>query len=149
MARAVAKLLGRSEDRLFVKTIEDLEVATGHKSVDVKLIGDVLHQAHVAIKKLGLDSADSTALEVYNALRVAQKSGKLGKNTAAYVGIIVHERCISLNEKDLATDESLGAGFNDRTIGHMQKALLAELKRRYIEAAGAHNRVASRLLASL
>lgn len=145
MARALAKLLGRADDRLFLRTIEELEMATGHKGIDVRLVGEVLHQAHVAIKTLGLDSADSTALEVYNALR----ANGPGKETPAFTGVIVHDRCISLHKKDLRLDADMEAQFSNRSIGHMQKALLGELKQRYKKAAGEHNLVATRLLASL
>lgn len=148
MSKALVTLLGRSNDRLLLKTIEELELATGCRGIDVKLLGDILHYSHKTVQKLGLDSADSTPLEVYGALRSGY--GKIRSSEKnSYAGIVVRGRCISLSLDDLARDDKMDATFSDRSVECMQKALMSELKRRYEKAAGDHNRVVTRLLSSL
>ncbi|NLA42829.1 hypothetical protein GX865_01550 [Candidatus Saccharibacteria bacterium] len=148
MSRAIASLLGRSNDRLFLKTIEELELATGNTGIDAKLLGDILQHSHKTIQKLRLDSADSTPLEVYNVLRLnLSKIRSSDKNS--YACLMVRGRCISLNIDDLTRDEKSSSKFNDRSLDYVRKSLLTEIKNRYQKAAGDHNRVVKRLLSSL
>ncbi|MGO3701928.1 MAG: hypothetical protein ACTJG2_01915 [Candidatus Saccharimonadales bacterium] len=148
MARSLAVLLGRSRDVLFLQTIEQLEAATGQSGVDVRLVGELLEAAHTTARELGLDSNDSTALELYNALR-SQAKKLPSRGAALRIGMTVQGTVLSFNQKDLLDDEANGASLSQRSLQHMQTALLTELKRRYEKAAGDRNRVAARLLASL
>lgn len=147
MARVLVDLLGRSEDKLLLVTIEDLEKATGSRGIDVRLVGDVLHRAHKVIRTLGLDSSDSTAMELYNALRVNDNEDVL--HNTSYVGMIIDKKCISFNAKDIAADEKVGARFEQRSLKHMQEALAQELAKRYMAKAGAYEVIVKRLLKSV
>lgn len=143
----LAKLLGKSNDRLLLQTFTELETAVGNRGIDAKLVGDILKSSHFAIKALRLDSADSTPLEVYNALRA-----NVGKKKPIckydYVGVVVKDRCISLNEKDVAADDKNNASFSSRSLKHMQVELKKEIILRYKKVADG-NRVVNRLLSSL
>lgn len=147
MARGLATLLGRPKDKLLLLTLEDLEKATGSKGVDVKLLGDILHRAHGAMRALKLDSTDTTAKELYNALRVNDDEDILRKT--AHVGLIVGNACISFNADDIAADNKKSVQFEERSLRHMQKALLEEVKQRYEAKAPASDRLVPRLLSKL
>lgn len=128
----LAALLGRESDTLLLHTITTFEKTTGTESVDVALMGDIWKKSHTAIRSLGLDSNDSTPLEVYNALRtkVAGGATSIVKNTA-HVGIMIDGECISLNKEDILQDHEKSVGFIDRSLANMRNELLNEIERRY------------------
>jgi len=68
MAHMLERLLG-STDPLFATALVKLEQSARSEGVDVRLIADITHTAHQIMRTLQLDPANSTALEVYSALR--------------------------------------------------------------------------------
>ena len=59
----------KKDDPILSLALTKLEQAVGHAGVDVRLIADNRHKAHDILRTLRLDPANSTALEVYNALK--------------------------------------------------------------------------------
>lgn len=57
-----------AEEPLFSLSLRDLEKASGHHSVDVKLIADITSETHQATRQLGLDHKNTTGKELYQAL---------------------------------------------------------------------------------
>lgn len=57
-----------AEEPLFSLSLRDLEKASGHQGVDVKLIADITRETHEAIRQLGLDHKNTTGKELYQAL---------------------------------------------------------------------------------
>ena len=49
-------------------SLRQLEEASGKKGIDTKLIGDIIEKTHQATRDLGLDHADTTGRELYQAL---------------------------------------------------------------------------------
>ena len=144
MARQLAKLIGRQDDKLLLATIDDLEKVTGSKGIDVTLLGEIISRSHNVIRALNLDSRDTTARELYQALRVAHAREAL--ELVDYLGVEVDGECISLNAHDLAEDVKKNVSFEQRTLGGMQAALAGELARRYMENATHHEKIVRRLV---
>jgi hypothetical protein len=68
MAHVLSKLLNAQEP-LFSMEIQNLERMSGHASVDVQLIADIVQKARSRVKELGLDPEDTTDKELYHALQ--------------------------------------------------------------------------------
>lgn len=64
MAAKLARLLGVSEPVVAV-TIRQLEDASGHPSVDVRLLSEIIQKSHQKTAELGLDPRDTTSHELY------------------------------------------------------------------------------------
>lgn len=113
MAKFLQQLL-RAEEPMFSHSLKDLEKATGHKGVDVRLIADITAQLHAAIHELGLEPQYVNGKELYLALlarirrdneRLAAKLGGRDANDtdhmtplllAAVRGISENQRCWAL-----------------------------------------------------
>lgn len=132
MARMLAALLGRESDTLLLHTIATFEKTTGTESVDVALMGDIWKRSHAVVRKLGLDSNDSTSLEIYNVLRAKAADGTIATMTnTSYVGVVIDGECISLNKADILEDHKKSVAFADRSLAAMRNELLNEIERRY------------------
>lgn len=67
MAKVLRDLLD-AEEPLFSISLRQLEVAAGKKGVDVKLIGELSEKMRTKTEALGLDGADTSGRELYQAL---------------------------------------------------------------------------------
>jgi hypothetical protein len=146
MAKMLSRLLGRN-DIMFTLTLDDLEKTTGRRGIDVRLVGDILHNAHRVIRRLGLDSGDTTPLELYNALRV-NDDDELLKDTP-FAGIFFDGECVSFNAQDIKDDEANGSNFKDRSLVHMHAALEKEIARRYKESRPKNDKIVNRILLNI
>lgn len=139
MARQLALLLGREDDRLLLHTLATFEQTTGTESVDIALMGDVWRRAHAVLRELGMQP-EATAQEIYQALRAHPNTKKLLAKTS-YVGMAVHGEVVSLSYDDLVYDDTHQADFAHRSCGAMRAALLDEIERRYMAASVSSVRV--------
>lgn len=67
MAKFLRDLLD-AEEPLFTASLKQLEQASGYPGADVRLIADITTKAHDRMRKLGLDPANTTGRELYQAL---------------------------------------------------------------------------------
>jgi hypothetical protein len=67
MAKYLRDLLD-AEEPIFTLALQQLEKASGEKGIDARLIGEIIEKSHQCMRVLGLDPADSTAKEFYQAL---------------------------------------------------------------------------------
>lgn len=67
MSRHLSALLG-TPATLFTSDLKRLEKASGETSADVRLHAEIVAQAQLKIRELGLDPADTTPKELYHAL---------------------------------------------------------------------------------
>lgn len=142
----LSRLLGRN-DVMFTLTLEDLEKTTGRQGIDVRLVGDILHNSHRVIRRLGLDGRDTTPLELYNALRV-NDDDELLRDTE-FAGIFFEGECISFNAKDIKDDEINGTHFKHRSLVYMHEALKEEITRRYRENRPKNDKIINRILLNI
>lgn len=110
--------------------IHNLEKATGHDGVDVRLIGDITARAHAVMRKLGLDPADTTPQELYGALRAHAKDKTLFDETD-FVGLALDGEVISFNADDVRHNHT--RNYSERTLDGMRGALKQEIVDRYYE----------------
>ena len=84
MAKFLRDLLD-AEEPIFSMAVKQLEKASGHPGADAKLIGDILAMAHDRMRKLGLDPANTTGREFYQALlaRIASDNERVTKLVGA------------------------------------------------------------------
>ena len=143
MSRTLATLLGNDHPR-FVITLDEFEKASGHKGVDVRLLADITEAAHAAMRSLGLDTADTSAHELYHALTGCVKQGKAEQVLAhtSYVLLEVESELVSFNILDLIESSHHELPFESRSLGHAQRKLRLEIVKRYAE----HDRTSSEMI---
>ena len=134
MAHYLKQLLG-NDHPLFSVNLVALERATGNAGVDTRLIADITEKAHHVLRGLGLDPADSHGKEVYRALVVASKSGKLGGLLAEtnYVLLDFDGEVVSFNAHDVIENAHHELQYEQRTTAHGLRHLRAEIVRRYAD----------------
>lgn len=127
MSKALLVLLGRERDKKLAVALEELERAATNRTIDAKLVGDILQRSHSALRDMHLDS-DVTAMELYQALRVHEDI--LSADTA-YTGLAIAGEVVSLHPEDIAADEAQSLQFAERHLSHFRRALADEIVARY------------------
>ena len=147
MAHVLQQLLTR-DDSLFSRALSKLERIVDNEGVDTRLIADITHKAHDITRKLRLDPANSTAAEVYSALRA-----HVGSNdrieallTTDFVLFSYGGEIVSFNIIDLLEDMQQGHSFQHRSLEHAQRALMGEIIHRYTSHARTHDPTVRNLL---
>lgn len=74
-----------AEEPLFSLSLKDLEKASGHHGVDVKLIGDITRLAHESVRSMNLEPNHTSGQELYHGLmaRVSEDNKRL----ASVIGV--------------------------------------------------------------
>lgn len=129
MAKFLRDLLGAKEP-FFGIALRNLEKASGHSGLDAQLIGDILVEAHNAMRHMGLDPADTTGLELYNALKAHVNDDDVFSHTE-YVGLLLGGVVVSFNQKDIKDNSD--KPYGQHTTENMQCALQRELVDRYVQ----------------
>lgn len=134
MTHALKDLLG-NDHPLFASNVAALEKATGHAGVDVRLLGDIVERGHDVLRQLGLDPADTTAVEAYRAVTNMAKSesGRRRLDHTDYVIMQFGGDLVSFNLQDAIENSHHELSFDQRTLAHAQRHLRAEIVRRYAE----------------
>ena len=127
MAKFLQKLLDAKEP-MFSTTLRQLESMTGRRGVDVAYIADITQRAHSVMRRLGLDVADTTKMELYKALSAHAHDKALFKNTDD-VALIVQGAVISFNHSDIR--DNAAKTFELRTADHMKCQVQHGLVARY------------------
>ncbi|HTK39394.1 MAG TPA: hypothetical protein VL362_00845, partial [Patescibacteria group bacterium] len=130
----LADLLGHDHP-LFVYNLASLERAVGGEGVDTRLLADATEKAHEAMRQLGLDTSNTLASELYQALNASVRRGHadtiLAKTT--YVLLEVDGEVISFNLQDVVENAHHELHFADRQLEHARRHLRQEIIRRYAE----------------
>jgi ribokinase len=129
VAKFLRDLLGAQEP-FFGIALQNLERASGHSGLDARLIGDILIEAHSTMRHIGLDPADTTGLELYNALKAHANDEGLFSETA-YVGLYMGGVVVSFNLADI--QKNVDKAYGEHTTENMQCALQRELVDRYVQ----------------
>ena len=85
MAKFLRDLLD-AEEPIFSTAIRQLEKASGMHAADAKLIGDIMKKAHDRMRLMGLDPANTTGRELYQALlaRITSDNERVTKMLGAH-----------------------------------------------------------------
>src|SRR5688572_12623438 len=129
------KDLLENDHPLFTANIHKLEQATGFAGVDTRLVADITHRAHEAMRVLGLDPADTTGVELYNALKNAVRNGRAEALLSAldFVLLNLGDGPISFNLQDMIENSHHELPYVQRQTGHGKRHLRLEIIRRYAE----------------
>ena len=92
--------LFKAREPMFSIGVRSLERRAGSVGVDVAYIADIMQRAHEAMRKIGLDPADTTKLELYKSLAAHLESPSLFK-TLDDVYLVVAGDVISFNKNDV------------------------------------------------
>jgi ribokinase len=132
MAQLLRRLLSR-DDALFASQLEKLEHEVGNDGTDLQLIVSITHTSHQIVRDLGLDPAQSTAQEVYAALRgyVSSPQPSAEFLVSDFVLFAFNGAVVSFNFIDLLEDTQQGVPFENRSLVHAQRALMGEIIHRY------------------
>lgn len=132
MTKFLQELL-TSTQPLFPQAMSQLERSTGHDGVDVRLIADITHKAHDIMRGISLDTADSTARELYLALNSYALRAPTHEllYEADFVLIKIEDEVVSFNLIDVIENAHHQLPFDKRLISHGQRALRGEIMQRY------------------
>ena len=139
MSKFLQNLLG-AEEPLFSFGLQKLEKITGLSGVDVQLIADINHKTHVVMRRLKLDTADTTGPELYHSLLLSVKNGahSLLLADTDYSLIYLNGQVVSLNMIDVIENAHHELPFCKQTVTHGQRSLRGEIIARYINHAKSH-----------
>jgi ribokinase len=134
MTHQLKELLG-NDHPLFVENISKLERAVGNDGIDVKLLADTIEKAYAVLRSLGLDPANTTGPEAYQALNNLSKSeaGLKQLHATDYVIALFGSDLVSFNLQDVIENAHHELPFENRTLGHAQRHLRAEIVSRYAQ----------------
>jgi len=117
--------------------LKELEKSTGNSGVDTRLIADILERAHTVMRKLGLDTADTTGHELYHALLSVVKNNNIESllQECDYVLYIIDKQIISFNLIDIIENYHHELEYKQQSITHGQRSLRGEIIGRYLNHA--------------
>lgn len=146
MSKYLQSILSAADNSpVFSAGLSQLEKMTGNKGVDTRLIADVLEKAHAVMRKLGLDTKDTTGSELYYGLIGSVKNGKFEDllSDTDYVLLKIEGQIISFNLIDVIENAHHNLSFKDQSLEHGQRSLRGEIFGRYQKLATA-NKVTAR-----
>ena len=119
---------------LFSAGLAQLEKTAGNSGIDTRIIADILEKAHKVMRKLGLDTKDTTARELYQALISSVKQGTCESILldSDYVLLPVNGKVISFNLIDVIDNAHHELGFDRQISSHGQRSLRGEIVGRYL-----------------
>lgn len=136
----ILKTLLNIDTPMFKAGLVALEKSTGNSGVDIRLIADIFEKSHFVLRRLGLDTKDTTARELYNALLSTAKRDDLESLLLEtdYVLTQLDGKVISFNLVDVIENSHHQIPFEKQSTVHGQRCLAGELIMRYIEHARTH-----------
>lgn len=145
------KDLLENDHPLFTANLARLEKAAGNAGIDTRLVADITHKAHDAMRSLGLDPADTTGVELFNALKNVVQNGRAETVLAPlkYVLINLGDGPISFNIQDAVENAHHELGYDQRQTGHGKRHLRLEIIKRYAENDRTHNELVHQLAAEM
>ncbi len=143
MAKYLQQLL-HAREPLFSHMIHQLETATGNRGVDVAYLADVTERAHEVMRRIGLDTADTTAMELYRSLNAHASDQALFTHTDD-VALLLNNEVVSFNHDDILENKSLT--FEKRTLAHVRCQMQHGLLARYIATERIDEMAAEELIA--
>lgn len=140
MAKNLATLLG-NDHPLFAHNLKELETASGGSGIDARLVGDIIEKAHGIMRELGLDPVDTTASELYNALKesVKKQSARGLLHDSTYSILEIEGTLVSFNLFDVIENAHHDVPIGDGMVSHAQRNLRREIVKRYAEHERTHD----------
>jgi sugar/nucleoside kinase (ribokinase family) len=135
MAMMLQKLLDSKNHQISLG-LDDLEKSSGSSGIDARLVADILSKSHEVMRKLGLDTKDTTARELYHALNSQFKNSHIEDLLLAcdYVLYLFENEVVSLNLIDIIENAHHELSFENRVCSHGQRALRGQVIERYMNS---------------
>lgn len=130
MTKVLQQIL-QAQEPIFSVGLAQLEKMSGHSNIDIRYQASMIERAHVIMKKLGLDSRDTTAEELYQALNARAKRDRIFP-TNSDVAIILAKKVVSFNRNDVL--QNIHKPFEERTLVNVRRSIKTELRKRYMAA---------------
>ena len=123
-----------NEEPTFTYHIQELENVTG-ESITARLVADILQRAHEVMRRIGVDTADTNAEELYYALCAAAHSENINTllKNSSWVLLPFVDGPVSFNLQDVVDSAHHELAFEDRRVEHGQRQLRKELTKRFKE----------------
>jgi len=136
---------------LFSTGLIRLEKSVGNSGIDTRLIADILEKAHVVMRSLGLDTSDTTAHELYQALTASVKNGLCESILldSDYVLLPVEGKIISMNLIDVINNAHHELTFENQISSHGQRSLRGEMIDRYLSHGRTNESVTNEIISSM
>lgn len=133
MSRFLARLLSDTHP-LFVYNVQEMERASGNAGIDTRLIADITAKAHTVMRQIGLDTADTSADELYQALNALAMRGDVTslRDTNDTI-LLVKNEPVSFNLLDIINNAHHQMPFDKRRLDHAQRHLRSAIIKRYAE----------------
>ncbi len=131
MSRFLRDVL-ENESPLFATHIAELEKMAG-QTVSVRMVADILERAHEVMRRIGVDTADTTAEELYYALCTAAQNHDIDHllRKTSWVVLPFVDGPVSFNLQDVVDNAHHELTFAERKGQHGQRQLRRELTRRF------------------
>ena len=144
-------LAASGNEPLFNVGLAKLEKAAGDSGVDTRLIADILEKAHIVMRHLGLDTKNTTAVELYQALMASVKDNSCESILldSDYVLLPVHGKIISLNLIDVINNAHHELDFERQISSHGKRSLRGEMIGRYLNHGRTDEAVTNEIAASM
>lgn len=145
------KDLLENDHPLFTANLAQLEKAVGSAGIDTRLVADITHNAHDAMRALGLDPADTTGIELYNALKNVVGSGRMDTilGPLGYTLLNLGDGPISFNIQDVVESAHHELSYEQRLTGHGKRHLRLEIIKRYAEHDRTHDELVHQLASEM
>lgn len=146
MTPFLARVLA-TDHPLFTRTIAELERASANSGTDTRLIADMTERAHDVMRSIGIDTADTSAKELYHALNAIVEKGNLAllANTQ-YVLLPFDDGPVSFNLLDVIENAHHHLSFEERMLGHAQRHLRMQIIERYASFDRVNNELVHQLV---
>ncbi len=122
----------QNDNPLFATHLAELE-KTVSESVSARMVADVLQRAHEVMRRIGVDTADTTGEELYYALCTAAQNHDIDYllRHTSWVVLPFVDGPVSFNLQDVVDNTHHEITFAERTSAHGQRQLRRELTRRF------------------
>lgn len=122
------QILFNAKEPLFTAELRSLERRTGNRGADVAYIANIMQRAHATMRKMGLDTADTTPLELYRTLNAHVENEQLFKNMHD-VYLVLGKDVISFNHDDVKHNTL--KSYEQRKIDHVRHHVAHGLTKHY------------------
>jgi sugar/nucleoside kinase (ribokinase family) len=142
MSKFLQQILDLDEPHFSIGMAQ-LEKSNGNRGIDTRVIADITHKAHEIMRRLGLDTGDTTGEELYHALAITIKTG-IGQEMllgADYVLLPFNDTAVSFNLVDIIENTHHELDYQHKIMSHGQRSLRGEIIGRYLDQGPAHRDV--------
>lgn len=127
MTKFFTQLLDAPEP-MFSISLRELEMMSGRRGIDVAYLADIIGRAHSLMRSIGLDPADTSPEELYQALKSHADDDQMFHNMDD-VGLVLGDQVVSFNQEDVRANAA--REYSHRQLSAMRQAASSGLFGQY------------------